>query len=150
MADFDRTKTLEELESEDWGEPNFGSHVVTECHRLRRVALCEFTAENLRIMIGQQIGLEYLIPLALERLREDPFAEGDFYRGDLLENVLRADSRFLVGHPDYRRGIAEIVSRAFSSLESLEKFERQTTEKALREAYDIFERMDYFAKYGRC
>ncbi len=150
MTDFDRTKTLQELESKDWGEPNFGSHLVTECHRLRRVALCEFTTEDLRIMIGQQIGLEYLIPLAIERLRDDPFAEGDFYHGDLLQNVLRADSRFLVNHPDYRRAITEIVLRAFSSLQSLEESERECTEKVLRDAQDIFERADYFAKHGRC
>ncbi len=101
-------------------------------------------------MIGQQMGLEYLIPLAIERLRDDPLAEGDFYRGDLLQNVLRADPRFLVDHPDYRRAIAEIVSRAFSSLHTLDASERESTEKVLRNAQDIFERADYFAKHGRC
>lgn len=150
MNDFDRTKTLQELESKDWGEPNFGSHLVTECHRLRRVALCVFTTEDLRIMIGQQIGLKYLIPLAIERLRVDPLAEGDFFRGDLLQNVLRADSRFLVDHPEYRRTIAEIASCAFSALQNFEGSERESTGKVLRDAQDIFERADYFAKHGRC
>ncbi len=150
MADFDRTKTLQELEGKDWGEPNFASHLVTECHRLRRVPLCELTTEDLRIMIGQQIGLEYLIPLAIERLRDDPLAEGDFCPGDLLQNVLRADSRFLVDHLDYRRAIADIVARAFASLQSLEESERESTEKVLKDAQDIFEKADYFAKHGRC
>lgn len=149
MASFDRRKTLQELEGKDWGEPTFQSYIVRECHRLRRIPLNELTIENLRVMIGQQSSLEYLIPLAIERLREDPFAEGDFYRGDLLHSVLRADSRFLVDHPDYRREIAEIAARALASLASLEEFERETTEKAMRDAHDIFERADYFAKHGR-
>jgi hypothetical protein len=31
-------------------------------------------------MIGQSIGLPYLLPLALEHLRKDPLAEGDFFQ----------------------------------------------------------------------
>ena len=65
---LDRSKSLQQLDGEDWGEPTFDSHLVTECHRLHRVLLRDFTVEDLRITIGQQIGLDYLIPLALERL----------------------------------------------------------------------------------
>lgn len=39
-------------------------------------------------MIGQDLGLAYLLPLALEVLRDDPMAEGDTYEGDLLSAVL--------------------------------------------------------------
>ena len=62
--EFDRSKSLEELEGHDWDEPTYDSGLVTECHRLHRVPLCDFTVENLRITIGQIIGLEYLVPLA--------------------------------------------------------------------------------------
>lgn len=91
---FERSKSLQELDGQDWGEPTFDSHLVTECHRLRRVPLRDFTVEDLRITIGQQIGLDYLIPLALERLEDDPFAEGAYYPCDLLVSVLRAEVRF--------------------------------------------------------
>lgn len=62
---FDRSKTLQELEQSDWGEPEFDSHLVTTCHRLRRVPLDQFTVEDLRIMIGQNIGLPFLVPMAV-------------------------------------------------------------------------------------
>lgn len=80
--------TLEELEKEYWGEPEFDSHLVTECHRLRRVPLSQFTTENLRIMLGQKFSIKYLLPLAIEVLEKEPLAEGDFYPGDLLSSVL--------------------------------------------------------------
>ena len=64
-----RDATLEELEGKNWGEPLQSSHLVTECYRLRRVQLRELTVENLRIMIGQDIGLPFLMPLAVNRLR---------------------------------------------------------------------------------
>jgi len=73
MNAFDRSKSLQELEGEDWGEPEFQSYVVTNAHRLWRVPLRDFTVEDLRIMIGQQLGLRYLIPIALENLRANPF-----------------------------------------------------------------------------
>jgi hypothetical protein len=45
-------------------------------------------------MIGQQIGLRELVPLALARLRSDPLAAGDHYPGDLLASLLRVDADF--------------------------------------------------------
>ncbi|WP_367277892.1 contact-dependent growth inhibition system immunity protein [Clostridium sp.] len=35
-------------------------------------------------MIGQEIGLNYFIPLALEILEENIFAEGSIYSGDFF------------------------------------------------------------------
>jgi hypothetical protein len=35
-------------------------------------------------MISQGVGLDWLIPIALDRLGPDPLLEGDFYPGDLL------------------------------------------------------------------
>lgn len=50
-------KTLEELDGEKWGEPSYDSYLVTNCHRLRRIPLKDFSVEDLRLMIGQGIGL---------------------------------------------------------------------------------------------
>ena len=53
-------KSLQELEQSDWGEPTYDSHLNTTVHRLRRVASREYSVEDLRIMIGQSIGLAYV------------------------------------------------------------------------------------------
>ena len=63
-----QSMTLENLDNEKWGSPDFSSHLVTECYRLRTVPLSEFTVENIRIMIGQGLSLEYLVPAALDLL----------------------------------------------------------------------------------
>jgi len=55
-------QTLTQLEGNDWGEPNYPSYVVTNSHRLRHKPLREFTAEDLRFMLGQQISLPILMP----------------------------------------------------------------------------------------
>jgi hypothetical protein len=38
----DASKSLQELEGTDWGEPDYPSHLVKTCHRLRRKPLQEF------------------------------------------------------------------------------------------------------------
>ncbi len=85
-------KTLEALENDNWGPvPKEESYLVTTCYRLRKKHLNTFNTEDLRIMIGQDLGLKYLIPLALKTLEEDILAEGDFYQGDLLKAVLTSN-----------------------------------------------------------
>ena len=63
--EIDKTKSLQQLGDHDWDEPTFESHLVQTCHKLRRKPLEDFTVEDLRIMIGQAIGLPYLVPIAL-------------------------------------------------------------------------------------
>lgn len=61
-------------------------------------------------MIGQGIGLPHLVPLALERLEQDPWVAGDHYEGDLLMNVLRVPAEFWSSHLDFLGRLTEIVS----------------------------------------
>ena len=49
------SKTLEQLEDEYWAEPTFHSHLVIECHRMRKIPLRDLTDENLRMAIGQKM-----------------------------------------------------------------------------------------------
>jgi len=92
------TRTLEDLEGDRWGPAEFDSHLVREAHRLRSVPIGDLTVENLRLLLGQQIGTPWLLPLALARLTDDPLAMGDYYPGDLLTSVLGMDSSYWSSH----------------------------------------------------
>ncbi|WP_430968303.1 contact-dependent growth inhibition system immunity protein [Spongiimicrobium sp. 2-473A-2-J] len=84
-------KTLEALERSYWEVPTFKSHLVQTCHALRKKQLKDFDVEDLRLMIGQNEGLDYLIPLAIAELGRDILSEGNLFEGDLLLNVLKSD-----------------------------------------------------------
>ncbi|WHT21687.1 contact-dependent growth inhibition system immunity protein [Crossiella sp. CA-258035] len=102
---------LTELERDDWGPPPpEASHLITRCHQLRRVPLDRLTPADLRLLIGQHIGLPHLVPLALARLRADPLLEADFYPGDLLCAVLGAGAEFWAGHPGWRAEVTALVA----------------------------------------
>ena len=136
----DRSKSLQQLESRDWGEPTFDSHLVTECHRLHKVPLCDYTVEDLRITIGQNIGLEYLVPLAIEKLRENPLVEGNCYPGDLLSNVLGADAAFWRAHPDLHKQLILITERAISIASADEDVCKEVVIESVSTAYEKFKR----------
>lgn len=82
-------KTLEEIDGQHWPMPCCASYIEATCAALRKKPLGQFTTEDLRIMIAQDIGAEVLKPFALEVLKQDPLAEGDYYPGDLLEAAAR-------------------------------------------------------------
>jgi hypothetical protein len=107
-----RYKSLESLEKDSWGStPKDESYLVTTMHELRKKQLNDFTIEDLRIMIGQSIGLPFLIPLAIEQLEKDILAEGDFYEGDLLKSVLDSDPKYWNSEKDNWRTVLELFTK---------------------------------------
>jgi hypothetical protein len=112
-------KTLDELEGVVWGPPNYDSYLVQTCHRLRTKPVGQFDVEDLRIMIGQNIGLPYLVPLALDRLEANPWAAGHMYPGDLLK--MTAQSEFAwAGRADLRHRFCNILRRAIDEIPRLQ------------------------------
>ena len=103
-------KTLENLEKEVWPTAEFNSHLVTKTSKLRKVPLNEFGIEDLRIMIGQNLSLPYLVPLAIEKLKENVLAEGDLYPGDLLVAVTSTESVFWDKNLNYKEKLARLIS----------------------------------------
>jgi hypothetical protein len=104
-----KQKTLENLEKEVWRQFDSDSRLVRRTKELRKIQLSSFTIEDLRLMIGQRISLDYLIPLALEALNEDLFAEGDLYKGDLLNSVLSIGTEFWDNNKDYWNELNELI-----------------------------------------
>ena len=114
MTEVDQ-QTLEQLEKDVWPEPEFGSYLVATCNQLRKKRLCDFTVEDLRIMIGQGIGIKFLPPKAIEVLKENPFAEGDFYEGDLLVQVVRLEQSLLESDQSIYQELIRITVIALGS-----------------------------------
>ncbi len=98
-----RQKSLDSLEKNTWPalSSDEGSYLIKTCNALRKKQLQDFTTEDLRIMIGQEIGLYFLMPLAIETLAGNLFAEGDMYEGDLLKSVLDVDTKFWDNNKNY-------------------------------------------------
>lgn len=87
--------TLEQIEGEAWGEaPAGATRLVERIHQLRRRPVASLGAEDLRLLLTQEVGLRALLPQALDLLEQDPLTAGDFYPGDLLVAVARSAPRW--------------------------------------------------------
>jgi hypothetical protein len=107
---LDTNKSLSQLLGALTKETTDSTALVTTCLTLYEKPLKDFTVENLRVMIGKNIGLEFLIPLAIELLQENPFVEGDYYPGDLLSVVIQVEPSFWQAHQDFYCSVSEIVA----------------------------------------
>ncbi|RBP29099.1 hypothetical protein DFR65_106120 [Oceanihabitans sediminis] len=89
------SKSIEQLENDYWkDEIEFPSNLVINCHKYRKIPIKDLTIEQLRLLISQKIGIEYLAELAIKKLELNILAEGDLYEGDLLQAVLSLPTEF--------------------------------------------------------
>jgi hypothetical protein len=125
-------RTLDSVDPPAWGPASpDATFLIKRCHELRTKPLRDFTVEDLRIMIGQQIALNHLVSLAFERLQPDPLVGGDCYPGDLLASMLRVDAAFWERSPDYDLWLRDLTENLG---------DRSELEPALRELIETFTR----------
>ncbi|MEV6018275.1 MULTISPECIES: contact-dependent growth inhibition system immunity protein [unclassified Streptomyces] len=122
-----RDRSLEELERDCWPAPSAGdTRLLTTAHALRRRPIGELTVEDMRLLIGQDIGLPHLLPLAVEVLRENPMAEGHMYEGDLLSAVLTRNpsvwAEFSGLGPEFRGFISKLTDLPPDLQRKVERF----------------------------
>lgn len=108
---FDHNKSLQDLENSDWGEPKSDSSLEKKCLQLRRVPLRDLKGSDLLRLISQDIGIEYLIPLAIELLRVDPLADRDVYPGSLLGALLEASNKYWDKNPNLREEVEKMYNK---------------------------------------
>lgn len=89
-----KSKSLNTLEKRIATKVVFESNLVKRCEELQTVPIGQLKIEDLRILIGQEIGLKFLIEIAIEKLQENCLIEGDLYPGDLLQSVLNINPNY--------------------------------------------------------
>jgi hypothetical protein len=107
----DKSRSLEEIEDDRWGDPPAdATRLISTAHALRTRPVGALDAEGLRLLISQQIGLDTLVPLALDQVERNPLAEGDFYPGDLLDALMRrVPESYWQAHEDQRTRVRTVA-----------------------------------------
>ena len=90
-----QSKSIEQLENDYWKEPSeFPTNLIKRCFEYRKIKVSELTLEQIRLLISQKIGIEFLIGIALEKLKQNIIFEGELYEGDLLDSVSKVPTEF--------------------------------------------------------
>jgi len=133
-------KSLAELDalkcSVEWDSP-----VGERIRELSDTRIRDFSSADLAFLVRQRVGLQFIAPLTLERLRSHPLTHRDYYPGVLLVAALGVDQSFWREHPQWRAELEEIAQRTIASLRGRShKTQRKfhITLEALTEAYDTF------------
>jgi len=90
-----RQKTLENLEKDFWGEPTYDSYLVRRTHEIRKLPLTELTNDDIAMMLRQQFSLDYLVPLAIDKLQVDILTYGDSgCEGAIMDAMVKTPADF--------------------------------------------------------
>lgn len=110
--------------------------MVARCHALRKVPLEKLAPGDCRVLIGQGIGTDYLVPIALTFVETDPLMEGDFYPGDLLLALFRVEADYWAKHPQLRTRLVRVAKQASSAITNFQDL--LSSEKTLLKDIDAY------------
>jgi len=135
-------KTLETLERDFWPpiETDDISYLALTLHTLRKKPLKNLNIEDLRVMIGQNMGLPFLIPLAMEELKFNILAQGELYPGDLLCSVLNSDIDYWKEEEHNWQLICHLIE--FKKQELIQAETTGKIQKTWFEAYSRFQKIN--------
>lgn len=89
--------------------------------------LDKLNSEELRLLISQSVGAEFVVPIAIERIEANPLLEGDFYPGDVLQSMLTLEKDFWDQNPellaDFKRVLESCAKTLSDLVEKISAFE---------------------------
>ncbi|SDD43572.1 contact-dependent growth inhibition system immunity protein [Niabella drilacis] len=115
---MDTSKSLEELEGEVWKNYEFPTELVRRSYELRKIPVANLDIDDLRLLISQEIGLKYLVTLALSILSDNILAEGNYYPGDLLKSILEIPKAFWQSDKSSLTELYLIIDKNISAINS--------------------------------
>lgn len=129
-------KSINELEGKGISKkPEFDSFTVIKTFELTNKKIKLLKPEDLRLLIGQNIGLKYLVPIAIEILKENPLIETDYFEGDLLIKVLNVQESFWDTYPGLKSQILQLFKNNLIDYNSLD-------EDTKSEIYSLYEKLE--------
>ena len=91
---LDEDRTLNVLLGWKANPPPYPTSLVEQASIALATPLRELTNEQVRLLVSQGFGLEYVVPKAISILVENPLIGVTFYDGDLLMNCMKIPHQF--------------------------------------------------------
>ena len=135
-------RSISKLEGWVWkGKiPSRDQNSGTECRffELHDKPIQDLELSDIRFLIGQNSGLTYLVPLAIEHLKSNIFIETEYYPGDMLTALLTINNNpnYWLEHPDEKEKLINLYVNQKEILLELD-ITHSITQK-IKEAYKNF------------
>jgi hypothetical protein len=96
------------------------SSIEVRAYRLYLKSLPEYGLDDIRFMIGQEIGAEYLTPIAINNLKTNILLEAEYYEGDLLNIIFKLHESFWEQHSYIASAFIKLLHDNYQTLNSLD------------------------------
>lgn len=133
--------TIEQIENDYWPDYDFETSLIRKCHNLRKIEIDKLSTEDVRLLLGQNIGNKIIIPLALDILKINILAEGNYFQCDLLLNLLNSDTEFWKENKNTYNELVGLINKNIRKIQILD------TTKEIKE--EIFIAMKEFSELSK-
>ena len=121
-------KSIEELENDFWPDrKEYPTGLIERCHIYRKIKLKDLQIHQIKTLLIQDIGSEYLMPIVLERMEKDITEEDDYDGSSFLQSIDSFSDQIFRRKPELRTATSELLDRKQSEIEHLigrKKYER--------------------------
>lgn len=114
-------RSIEELEGFYPKDSAVDSYVIRTSLEAVKKPLSRLSNEEIRLLIGQKIGLKHLIPMAVETIYEEPLIEVGYFEGDLLLQLLRLSESDWCDNKEDFKWLRAIVENNLERIRSCEE-----------------------------
>ena len=135
---YDRTKSIEELSGYYCFAPDFESNVVLRSHALRRKPLADLEPEDVRMGLIQQVGVSYLVPIAIDMVEQDPYVDVKNFPGEVTVALLAIPFEYWRSNEENRIRMQRVYERVEETKDTQDEFFLEDTLPLIREAHARF------------
>lgn len=115
--------SINEIKGLPESQAEFGSSLEKNIIQAQKKLLKDLTNEDLRMLLGQNLHLELIVPLVLERLKNDLFIRSEDMNILLLSKLLQIDLDYWKGNPEVKNIFLTFIESNIQNIESPIKFD---------------------------
>jgi hypothetical protein len=111
---------------------DFPNSMVKRVGKLRSIPLQELEPDDVRFLITQNVGLTFLVPLAIEKLKFNPMLQTLYYPGDMLLTLTKVDAAFWDSNGSIKEGFVALLKAAKEYVEGYKDIENSTKKMVVK------------------
>ena len=114
---IDETVTPSDITGIEIGPMELESSLIVYCRKYSKTPIEEISGEGLRILLGQNLHLEVIVPATLCLLERNPFESCDFEDGVLMRTLfLRVENNYWKKNPSHYQIALDVFRVASAKL----------------------------------
>ncbi len=86
------------------------SSIQLRTYELYHKRIAQYSVDDIRFMLIQEIGSDFLVAKALAHLEDDILVEASYYEGDLLSSLLKLNSDFWKGNEEHYKRLKKVIA----------------------------------------